>query len=89
LTCAGSYEVILGSRDPAKGERVAPSGVRVAQLDVADAASVERLAGELERVDIVINNAAILYDTWAHARDADLAQVQAPARRRTLSARRR
>ena len=61
-----------------KGERVAREigGVGAVQLDVADAASVARLAEAVERVDIVVNNAAILYDTWAHARDADLAQVQ-------------
>jgi NAD(P)-dependent dehydrogenase (short-subunit alcohol dehydrogenase family) len=29
----------------------------------------------LERVDVLVNNAAILYDTWERARDADLALV--------------
>ena len=37
--------------------------------------SVERLAHELDRVDILVNNAAILYDTWARAASADLQQV--------------
>jgi NAD(P)-dependent dehydrogenase (short-subunit alcohol dehydrogenase family) len=75
---AKGHEVILGSRDLAKGERVAREigGVRAVQLDVADVASVGRVSEAVERVDIVVNNAAILYDTWAHARDADLAQVQ-------------
>jgi NAD(P)-dependent dehydrogenase (short-subunit alcohol dehydrogenase family) len=68
------HEVILGSRDKAKGERVA-RGLRVVQLDVADQASVERAAREIDLVDILVNNAATLYDTWASATDADLDQV--------------
>jgi NAD(P)-dependent dehydrogenase (short-subunit alcohol dehydrogenase family) len=75
---AKGHEVILGSRDPANGERAAQEigGVRAAQLDVADAASIARLAQAEDRVDIVVNNAAILYDTWARACEADLTQVQ-------------
>jgi NAD(P)-dependent dehydrogenase (short-subunit alcohol dehydrogenase family) len=72
------HEVILGSRDTLKGERAAASieeRVRVLELDVADAQSVERAAQQLEHVDVLVNNAAILYDTWANAVDADLAQV--------------
>jgi NAD(P)-dependent dehydrogenase (short-subunit alcohol dehydrogenase family) len=72
------HEVILGARDRAKGERAAAGieeRVRVLQLDVADAQSVERAARELEHLDVLVNNAAILYDTWANAVDADLAQV--------------
>ena len=68
------HEVILGSRDKAKGERVA-RGLRVVQLDVADQASVERAAREIDHVDILVNNAATLYDTWASGTDADLDQV--------------
>jgi NAD(P)-dependent dehydrogenase (short-subunit alcohol dehydrogenase family) len=80
------YRVVLGSRDLAKGraaaERVDPGGERVTavRLDVADEASVTALAEwtdrELGRTDVVVNNAAILYDTWAQARTADLAEVQ-------------
>ena len=43
---AHGHEVILGSRDRAKGERVA-DGLRVVELDVADDASVRRAAGEI------------------------------------------
>jgi NAD(P)-dependent dehydrogenase (short-subunit alcohol dehydrogenase family) len=72
------HDVILGSRDEAKGKRAAvgiDERVRALQLDVADHESVERAARELEHVDVLINNAAILYDTWANAIDADLAEV--------------
>ena len=73
------HEVILGSRDPAKGERAAAGigRIRVIALDVADGGSVERAGGELEHVDVLINNAAILYDTWARAATADLDEVHA------------
>jgi NAD(P)-dependent dehydrogenase (short-subunit alcohol dehydrogenase family) len=62
--------VVLTSRDPAKGEAAAQSlredGLNVVahQLDVADPASVERLTrliqGQLGRLDILVNNAAIV-----------------------------
>jgi NAD(P)-dependent dehydrogenase (short-subunit alcohol dehydrogenase family) len=77
--------VVLGARDLGTGERAAagvdPAGRVVAcRLDVADEESVGALAGEVERrfgrVDVVVNNAAILYDTWARAVDADLDTVR-------------
>jgi NAD(P)-dependent dehydrogenase (short-subunit alcohol dehydrogenase family) len=77
--------VVLGARDLGAGERAAagvdPAGRVVAcRLDVADEKSVGALAGEVERrfgrVDVVVNNAAILYDTWARAVDADLDTVR-------------
>jgi len=49
----------------------------VVQLDVADEASVERAAAEIATLDILVNNAAILYDTWARAATADLDEVHA------------
>ena len=51
--------------------------VRVVQLDVADDESVRRAAEEIEALDILVNNAAILYDTWARAATADLDEVHA------------
>jgi NAD(P)-dependent dehydrogenase (short-subunit alcohol dehydrogenase family) len=74
---------VLGSRDLAKGELVATQiGGRVAacQLDVADDASVAAMASfvraEYGRLDVVVNNAAILYDTWARAATADLDSIR-------------
>jgi NAD(P)-dependent dehydrogenase (short-subunit alcohol dehydrogenase family) len=76
------YDVVLGARDPGKGARAAADlGVRACEIDVADEASVEAaaawVAGELGRCDVVVNNAAILYDTWARASSADLGEVHA------------
>jgi NAD(P)-dependent dehydrogenase (short-subunit alcohol dehydrogenase family) len=52
-------------------------------LDVTVEADVVRVAGTvIERygyLDVVVNNAAILYDTWQHASDADLDQVREAA----------
>jgi NAD(P)-dependent dehydrogenase (short-subunit alcohol dehydrogenase family) len=80
------HRVVLGSRDLDRGRtaaaRIDPSGERVSavQLDVSDGASVAAMADwvtrHLGRADVVVNNAAILYDTWAQARSADLGEVQ-------------
>lgn len=77
--------VILGARDLAKGEEAAQTlakkGVTVfpRQLDVTDQQSIERLiadiTSEFRQLDILINNAAILYDTWQQATTADLEVV--------------
>ncbi len=61
----------------ATAERLSGDGdVRPAQLDVTDAASINALAGQLSRVDILVNNAAIDYDTDAQAVTADLDRVR-------------
>ena len=73
--------VVLGSRDPAAGERAA-AGLRGRVLPVAldvtgdpasAAAAVEHAFG---RVDVLVNNAAIHYDTWQDAVEVDLAVVR-------------
>ena len=84
LTAAGD-RVVLGSRDVDAGERaarplVAAGGdVRVRRLDVTDQTSIDAVASELTegdgRVDVLVNNAAIHYDTWQRAAGADLAVV--------------
>jgi len=66
--------VLLCARDPEKGaaaaEELSAAGGRVLprELDVSDSDSVERLASEVAsdpgRLDVLVNNAGILYDTW-------------------------
>jgi NAD(P)-dependent dehydrogenase (short-subunit alcohol dehydrogenase family) len=71
--------VVLGARDAAKGARAARQlgrGIRSVQLDVADAHSVDEAFAGLDRLDAVVNNAAINYDTWERGVDADLDQVR-------------
>jgi len=49
-------------------------------LDVTDPASVEQVAAELGslhgRLDVLVNNAAVHYDTWQRATTADLEVVR-------------
>lgn len=88
--------VVLGSREQEKGARVAArldlGGDRVVpmQLDVADPASVTALAAavreRLGRADVLVNNAAVLYDTWQRAADADLDLVREAFETNTLGA---
>ncbi len=77
------YIVALGSRDAGRGEtaaaRLGSTRVHAVQLDVDDAASVHASAAyvgkEFGRCDVLINNAAIDYDTDARASAANLDRV--------------
>jgi NAD(P)-dependent dehydrogenase (short-subunit alcohol dehydrogenase family) len=76
LAARGDTAILTG-RDPAKAQAAAERvGARAAQLDVTDAESVERFAAELAEVDVLVNNAAIHYDTWQRATSADLQVVR-------------
>ena len=78
------YSVALGSRDLAKGETadgsIGSDLVFPVQLDVADPASVQAAAAAVEerfgRTDVLVNNAAILYDTANRAESVDLDVVK-------------
>src|SRR5690242_2009333 len=77
------YAVVLGSRDEANGEAAAAElegDVTVLQLDVADDESVGAAAAAIDerfgRLDALINNAAILYDTSNQGIDVDLDEVR-------------
>ena len=74
--------VILGARDLEKGiaaaEQLTSEGLKVLphQLDVSSQASIDQLAAQVEELDILINNAGILYDTWQKSSTADLDVVR-------------
>lgn len=67
------YDLVMGSRDVERG-RAAGLDVDVRRLDVADPESIAAL--ELDRCDVLVNNAAIHYDTWQRAGSADLRVVE-------------
>lgn len=54
------FDVVLGARRLDKLEEVASRcGGSVLELDVTDPASIERFGGEVERADVLINNAGL------------------------------
>src|SRR3990170_556520 len=76
------YTVVLGARDPAKGEAAAKElggNARALPLDVADGPSVVDFAGtvrnEFGRCDVLVNNAGIHYDARQRGSTADLGIV--------------
>lgn len=57
---AAGHTVWIGSRDLARGQAAAERlGARAVQLDVTDDASVAAAAATIERLDVLVNNAAI------------------------------
>ena len=75
------HTVVLTARDADKARSAAERlGVEHHRLDVTDDASVaalaEHLTGRHGRVDVLVNNAAIHYDTWQRASSADLGVVR-------------
>jgi NAD(P)-dependent dehydrogenase (short-subunit alcohol dehydrogenase family) len=78
------WEVILGARDPEKGETagrsLATESVTVMPLDVADPEAPPRMAAAVRarfgRCDALINNAAVHYDDWETATRADFRIVR-------------
>jgi NAD(P)-dependent dehydrogenase (short-subunit alcohol dehydrogenase family) len=90
------FTVILGSRDERKGEEAAAEltrdelKVHAGRLDVTDESSVEELRrwveGRFGRFDVLVNNAAILYDTWQRAENADFDTVREAFETNTLGA---
>ena len=73
--------VVLGSRDLAAGRQAAREvGAVPMVLDVTDPEGLAAAAQEVERavghVDVLVNNAAVHYDTWQDSVDVDLAVVR-------------
>jgi NAD(P)-dependent dehydrogenase (short-subunit alcohol dehydrogenase family) len=77
---ANGFTTILTARDPERGAHAAQDlGVEFQQLDVVSVDNVRGAIAEIARrngsVDVLVNNAAIHYDTWQHGSDADLEVV--------------
>ena len=82
---ARAYTVIQGARDPDTAPEV-DGDVRAVRLDVTDAESLAALAGGLEHVDVLVNNAAISYDSWNRAATTDLDFIRAALETNLLGA---
>lgn len=90
---AENITVIVTSRNPKDGEaateKLSAHGHAVYhQLDVTDEKSIadctDFLAREFGKLDILINNAGINYDTWHQVHNADLAEVRQTIETNTL-----
>ncbi len=90
------FAVVLTARDARKGEEAAAAlkgaGLNVVPfpLDVTDRQSVDAARLFVEerfgRLDVLVNNAAILYDSWQRAETADLETVREAFETNTLGA---
>jgi NAD(P)-dependent dehydrogenase (short-subunit alcohol dehydrogenase family) len=90
------FTVILGARDVGKGEAAAArvggegAGVIARRLDVTDEGSVEELRRwtreRFGKLDVLVNNAAIIYDSWQRAAGANLETVREAFETNTLGA---
>jgi NAD(P)-dependent dehydrogenase (short-subunit alcohol dehydrogenase family) len=69
LVTARRLEVAQRTAERLGGDAVA------AALDVTDQASVDGVVAGLDHLDVVVNNAAIHYDSWQSVATADLATV--------------
>lgn len=74
------YTVLAGARDP----DAVPDDLRPVRLDVTDDASVAAVRDSLSSLDVLVNNAAIHYDTWERTLSADLGTVREALETNTL-----
>jgi NAD(P)-dependent dehydrogenase (short-subunit alcohol dehydrogenase family) len=90
------FTTILGARDAQKGGDAAgplqQGGLKVipVQLDVTDQQSIDAAKRFVEeqfgKLDVLVNNAAILYDEWQRAENANLDTVREAFETNTLAA---
>ena len=88
------FRVFLGSRDLSKGRSAATSlgddRVEAVRLNVVDQSSIDQLVAAIDqrygRLDVLVNNAGILYDSWERVTNADLATVREAFETNTIGA---
>jgi NAD(P)-dependent dehydrogenase (short-subunit alcohol dehydrogenase family) len=81
LAIAG-HTVFLTARSAeaaAEAARAAGPDAHPLRLDVTSEADITAVARDLTALDVLVNNAAITYDTWQRATDADLDVVREAA----------
>lgn len=81
LAVAG-HTVFLTARSieaAAEAARAAGPDAHPLRLDVTSEADITAVARDLTALDVLVNNAAITYDTWQRATDADLNVVREAA----------
>jgi NAD(P)-dependent dehydrogenase (short-subunit alcohol dehydrogenase family) len=79
---ARGFDVLAGARDPGS----VPSGLHAVRLDVTDQGAIAALRREVGELDVLVNNAAIHYDTWQGVLTADLDVVREALETNTLGA---
>ncbi|MFF3451011.1 SDR family NAD(P)-dependent oxidoreductase [Streptomyces sp. NPDC002667] len=80
---SGGHTVYLTARSAGAADRAARDiglpGVRPLRLDVTSGADIAAAARDIDALDVLVNNAAITYDTWQRATTADLDVVRETA----------
>jgi NAD(P)-dependent dehydrogenase (short-subunit alcohol dehydrogenase family) len=70
---AQGWDVFVGARDPARGEKTAAEVAgRLLVLDVTDPVGVAAAAASVPKLDVLINNAGISLDTGSIITETDL-----------------
>ena len=72
---ARGYTVLAGARHPDSGQ---------VRLDVTNQATIDALRDEVDELDVLVNNAAIHYDTYQRTLTADLGVVREALETNTL-----
>ena len=80
------HHILLGCRDPESAEpvrnRIEATGgsATVVGVDLSSSASIDAAVATIERqvgaLDVLVNNAAITYDTWQRASEPDFAVIR-------------
>jgi NAD(P)-dependent dehydrogenase (short-subunit alcohol dehydrogenase family) len=81
LAAAGHtvFVTARSARAAAEAARALGPNARPLRLDVTSEADIDAVARDIDALDVLVNNAAITYDTWQRATTADLDVVRQAA----------